>query len=277
MQHEESLIWSFDIRHGAEAAGHAAVLLAAFALTIIILLIGSSGMRRDKLSSFIIRPFLLAFIGNLIAAFEFMMVQSDATLSERTFALMVPPDMMAVVSTMMMLFGINLALLRYFSDKEVSRFALGLYVIAGLYTVGVVHRGVSDVEHVRLGLHRTTLSVMTYVSALVLGPGVAVLGLEAVLSRMRVNMQRLHNWNLWWCTAAFVIGVVVFGLALLLEPEDHVPALAIPIMALVMAFTQWIVLGSSFFLLRRFPELASQFPLPDDDGHEHDHPPHPPV
>ncbi len=111
--HGEStpLIWSYDIRHGAASAAHAAVLLAAFSLTIIVLMMSSAGMRRDRLSHYFVRPFLLAFFGNLLCAFQFMVVETDVRLAVRTFALMMPPELMMVVSSSFMLFAISLAIL----------------------------------------------------------------------------------------------------------------------------------------------------------------------
>ena len=84
--------WIFDIHHGAASASHAAIILAAFALTIIILLIGAADLRRDKTSSFVIRPFLVAFTGNLIGSFQFMIVESHQLLDEQAFAMIVPAE-----------------------------------------------------------------------------------------------------------------------------------------------------------------------------------------
>ncbi len=56
-------------------------------------------MRDDPLSSFVIRPFLLAFIGNLLAAFTLLNVASDHEWSGRTFSMIVPPELMTMTAT----------------------------------------------------------------------------------------------------------------------------------------------------------------------------------
>lgn len=277
MQHDiATTIWSFDIRHGAESAGHAAILLSAFALTIIILLIGAPDLRRDAMSSFVIRPFMLAFVGNLIAAFQFMVVESDITLSERTFALMIPPQFLIITSTLMMLFGINLAVLRYFRGRDVMMQVLWLFGVVGLYTVGVLHRGMSDLFHVHAGLGQIDMSVVGYVSLLVWGPGMLVIALGVLVHRMRLDVERLHNLNLWLCTVAMIVGVVVFGVTVLMESGETLHSRMLPFIVVAVALTQWLVLGSCFYLLQNINDLWDRFPV-HSESDSHPHPPHPPI
>lgn len=273
MTNPTDAIWSFDIRHGAQSAGHAAVVLSAFSLTIIILLIGSSDMRKDRWSAFIIRPFLLAFVGNMIAAFQFIMVESDVALSERTFALLVPPVMLIIISTVMMLFGIILAVLRYYPDREVGQLSLWLFALVALYATGTIHRGMSDLYHVHE--HRRTVSVALtgHVAWFVWGPGLLLLPLELLLERLRVTPERLHTINLWWCSVAVLVAVGVFGVVLLAESDDALPAGALMPTALLVAGAEWLVLGFCYYLLRHVSELRARFPLPADTE-IHAHPPH---
>jgi len=335
LQHAPSsdAIWQFDIRHAAESAGHAAVLLSAFALTIIVLLIGSSDLRRDPMSGFVIRPFLMAFVGNLLAAFMLMLVQSDTTLSERTFALLVPPELMGVAATTMMLFGIMLAVMRQFPERHVRRQAVWLFAFFGLFSIGVLHNGLSDLLHVHHSHLEIDVHVAREVLLLVWVPGLVLVPMELGVRQLRMNPERLHGWNLWLCGGALVVATLIFGLTALGRIEDpvHVPGThAIPVAAVdvdaalpgvggqaeqgsagdslqgvtryeasldsalageqepdpgevvelaavLVSLTQWLLLGSCFILLRRFPNLSARYPKPADHPGDHEHPPHPPL
>lgn len=301
------LVWQFDIRHAAEGASHAMVLLSAFALTIIVLLVGSSDLREDPLSSFVIRPFLVAFIGNLLAAFMLLQVASDHALSERTFAMIIPPQLMSMTATALMIFGIMLAVMRQFPDQVVARQALWLFGFFGLFSVGLLHTGLSDLLHVHHDHERIAGHLALETLVLVWSPALLALLIPRALrgahqpgdlseDEFYHRVQRLHNANLWLSAGALMVATAIFAASVLLwapeavhlaeageaaaELESHVESIGggylVEVIAVFTATIQWLVLGSCFYLLRRFDRLTARFPRPPSRG-GHDHPPHPPM
>lgn len=254
--------WSFDVRQAAASASQAGNLLSAFCLTIIILVMTSTELRRDPLSTFVVRPFLLAFLGNLVAAFQFMMVLSDTTLSARTFALALPPEVLMVVSAALMLFGISIVVQRHFPESRVIRLTLYVFLIAGFYTIGVVVRGLSDLMHVNAGIAVRSLRLGG--EAVLLGsvPGFLLVWVRWVTSYRRLGAEALLDRLLQSSCIAFVLVTLLFTATLQMNPSDRVPDLALPILAVVVTAFQWLVVGGCFCILLRFPALCAQHPLP---------------
>src|SRR5258706_6701259 len=235
MHPDASAGFPFDIRTAASSASNAAIILAAFALTIIILLLGSADLRRDKMSSFVLRPFLVAFIGNLIAAFQFIVVQSDRSLDERTFALIIPAEFLAVVATTLMLFGIMLAVLRRFTEREDRRLAIFLFSIAGLYSIGVLHFGIDALLHAHqrhLGSHG---NLHAQVALGVWAPALLLLPLELATRHLKFTPERLHNIMLWLVGFVIAASLLAFAVSsLFMEADDAPDHVILPIAAFTL-------------------------------------------
>jgi len=268
MQPDSAAGFPFDIRVGASSAGNASIILAAFALTIIILLLGSADLRRDRMSSFALRPFLVAFIGNLIAAFQFMVVQSDRALDEKTFALIIPAEFLAVVATTLMLFGIILAVLRRYPAKEVSRLAIFLFSIAGLYSIGVLHFGIDALLHAHqrhLGSHgKLHLEVILGVW----WPLLLVLPLQLGMRSLKLNPERLHSIVLWLVGVVVAGSLLAFAVSSFMPDSDSRDRVILPLGVFTLVFIQWMVFGSCLYLLRHFDELDAWFPRPTGEVEE---------
>ncbi len=273
MLSDASAGFPFDIRTGASSAGNAAIILAAFALTIIILLLGSADLRRDRMSSFVLRPFLVAFIGNLIAAFQFIVVQSDRSLNERTFALIIPAEFLAVVATTLMLFGIMLAVLRRFSEREVRRLAIFLFGIAGLYSIGVLHFGIDALLHAHqqhLGSHG---DLHAQVTLGVWAPALLLIPLELATRHLKFTPERLHSIMLWLVGFVIAASLLAFAVSsLFMQADDARDHVILPVAVFTLVLIQWLVFGSCLYLLRHFDHLEVLFPPPpnadaqDEDG-----------
>jgi len=265
MHSDSAFAFPFDIRNGASSAGNAAIILAAFALTIIILLLGSADLRRDKMSSFVIRPFLVAFIGNLIAAFQFMIVQSDRTLDEKTFALIIPAEFLAVVATTLMLFGITLAVMRRYSDREVRRLVLFLFVMAGLYSIGVMHFGIDALLHAHEAHSGTPVDMHLEVTLGVWLPVLLLIPLELVTRRLQLTPERLHSGMLWLVTSTVALALFAFGVSSFMHANDTRDRVILPAGVFTLVLIQWLVFGSCLYLLRHFRDLEVLFPVPTAD------------
>jgi glucan phosphoethanolaminetransferase (alkaline phosphatase superfamily) len=269
--HPDSVVgYPFDIRNGANSAGNAAIILAAFALTIIILLLGSADLRRDKMSSFVLRPFLVAFIGNLIASFQFMIVQSDQSLDEKTFALIIPAEFLAVVATTLMLFGITLAVLRRYAAREVRRLAVFLFCIAGLYSIGVMHFGIDALLHAHQehtgghGDFHAEVTLGVWASALLLLP------LELAIRHLKVTPERLHSIMLWLVSFVVAASLLAFAVSSFMHANDSRDRVILPLAVFSLVFIQWLVFGSCLYLLRHFDDLEIWFPPPTGEVQEDD-------
>jgi hypothetical protein len=268
MRPDSTVGFRFDIRHGAESASHASIILAAFALTIIILLLGSESLRRDKMSSFVIRPFLVAFVGNLFASFQFMIVQSDHKLDEKTFALLMPAEFLAVVATTLMLFGITLAVFRRYSTPEVRRLAVWLFASAGLYSIGVLHFGIDALMHAHAEHYNFPIGLHLTVGLGVWGPILLLIPLELMVQRLRITPVRLHSVVLWLVTSVVGIALLAFGVGSFMKPYDPRDHVILPLAAFAIILTQWLVLGSCLSLLLHFKQLEILFPVPEGDMRE---------
>ncbi|GEM_PF-7114690 len=253
--------WSYDIRRAAEAASDAGNLLAAFCLTIIILVMTSSELRKDPLSTFVVRPFLLAFLGNLVSAFQFMMVLSDTTLSARTFALAIPPEVMMVISAALMLFGISIVIQRHFTEPRVVRLTLYVFLIAGLYTIGVVVRGLADLSHVNAGIALNDKALGTQMFLLGTVPGLLWVGYRWVRAYRSLPLEALLDRLMRNTCVAFVASTLLFGVAMQMNPGDRVPQALLPVLALAVTMMQWLVVAVCFCILTRFPALCLERPL----------------
>jgi hypothetical protein len=258
----DSLHFAFDIRHGAESAGNACIILAAFALTIIILLLGSADLRRDNMSSFVIRPFLVAFIGNLIASFQFIVVQSHRELNEKTFALIIPAEFLAVVATTLMLFGITLAVLRRYTAPQVRRLAIFLFAMAGLYSIGVMHFGIDALLHAHQRHSGGRVDLHLEVSLGVWAPILLLIPLELIVRSVKVTPERLHSVMLWLVSAVVAVSLIAFGVSSFMQADDARDRVILPLGVFALILIQWLVFGSCLYLLRHFDELEVLFPPP---------------
>ena len=260
--------FSYDIRLGASSASNAAIILAAFALTIIILLLGSSDLRRDKMSPFILRPFLLAFIGNLIAAFQFMIVQSDRTLDEKTFALIIPAEFLAGVATTLMLFGIMLAVLRRFTASEVRKLAVFLFGVAALYSIGVMHFGIDALLHAHQEHIPGHKDFHLEVALGVWAPFLLLFPLEVVTRRLKFSPERLHSIMLWLVSVVVAASLLVFAASSFMPADSPRDRVILPLGVFILILIQWLVFGSCLYLLRHFADLEVWFPPPTGEAPE---------
>lgn len=265
---------TFNIRLSADSAAHATILLAAFALTIIILLIGADDIRRDEMSSFIVRPFLLAFVGNLIASFQFMVVQAatDQLPQSQIYVIAIAPELMIVASTSMMLLGISLAVMRYIRGPKVVRLVLWMFVIAAIYTLGVIQHSIADLYEIH-GIKRGGTGEISEVTKWVFGVGLVVCTVEYALSRLQKEMDRLLDWNLRLCVGAFIISMVGFGYFVSLDGNWAPSRAWLRLLAFLITTIQWVVLGSSFIILNRFPKYSEEMPYPEP-SYKSTEPPH---
>lgn len=260
-------------------------------------------MREDRLSSFMIRPFLISFIGNLIAAFMLMMVAADRELVERTYAMIVPPELMSMTATTLMIFGILLAVMRQFPHRAVVQQSLWLFVFFGLFSVGLLHTGLNDLLQVHHGHLPGGVSHVRESAILVWSPALVVLVVEWAFQRKKAaqgvsdtlsvrGVDQLHDANLWLCALALMAATATFGVTMFAWPQElgelgasaaeaHYEGVRVKYLVegivFVTASIQWLVLGSCFYLLRRFNRLTALFPLKPPSHRGHDHPPHPPM